>query len=129
MKTRDNDGNVNALRSGCRCTAPIMLRDGAVVCASCFSPVGAASASAEADFSSIALPPHTARLTFRRRCKSIPGAYKIGHVWYCPRAAWFASARRSAPRPIAPAAPAVTSDEELAAKMIADAGLRATRAA
>lgn len=77
-------------------------------------------------FSSDAPPPGVSRRAFRMRCSSgvVADARKVGKVWTCSRAAWFAKSVK----PVAKVA-AVNDDDALADQFLNAAGLRATRGA
>lgn len=120
---------VSELRATCECTAPIMLRAGRVVCASCGAPITSATAAPETYTSVGPLPPKYKRRRFNERCRMLSEAQRDGGkrgrgvVWSISRAAWEASfavpaAAKSNVVPIA------TNNT-----LIAAAGYRATKAA
>jgi hypothetical protein len=87
----------SALRASCTCTSAILLRAGAVVCASCGAPVLAGEVG---EFSTLRLPPDAKNASaFNRACRrgDVVGAEKRGRVWTCSAEAW--RARKAAPAP------------------------------
>jgi hypothetical protein len=82
-------------------------------------------------YTSLALPRDVSRRTFREACRSgrVDGARREGRTWVCSREAWHAARTRA--RSSAPILRVVASldDESIAARAIANAGLRRTRSA
>lgn len=116
------------MRAGCNCTAPLMLRAGFIVCATCGASVLGDLPSC---YTSEDRPHRVSRRAFRERCRAgvVVGARREGKLWICSREAWHAS-RASAPSNPGHHVPrllATSTDEAIAAAAIANAGLRPTR--
>jgi hypothetical protein len=91
------------MHAGCTCTAPVMLRAGAVVCATCGAPV-VGEAPAEV-YTTLRLPPDCKTADrFTRACRSgrVVGAVKRGRDWSCSAEAWEARGPAGTPPGLTP---------------------------
>ena len=92
------------LRATCSCTSTILLRAGALVCASCNAPI-VGPGEVTRTFTTNSLPPDAKdAAAFNRACRSgrVRGAFKIGRIWSCDADAWRDRARAPRPRGLAP---------------------------
>lgn len=88
------------MRASCTCTSTIMLRAGAVVCATCGAPIVEETVSTPSEVSSVKLPADAKSAdAFNRACRSgrVDGARKVGRVWIATLDAW--NRRAAAPAP------------------------------
>lgn len=100
------------LRSSCSCTAPLMLRDGVVVCGRCGAAIGGEHV---AEYSSVRLPPDAKnRASFNRACRrgDVKGAVKAGRCWVCSADAWRART--------APATPSIATQRSKPLRVVDD---------
>ena len=111
------------MRAGCTCTAPVMVRGGRVVCATCGAAVLTTATST--GYSSVDLPPDCrTRRQFAMVCRSgvVGGAELRGRVWSCPAQAWRDARVRRRP-PMLRLVETTSSDAEAAREALAAAGV------
>lgn len=119
-----------SIQATCSCTSAVLIRDGALTCATCGAGISATTGASVYSTQPGEWPEGCrSRRTAKDRLRRVPGVEIVGRgratVWRVSRAAYAAHyARRLVPTAMAPRP---STDEEIAAAALEAAGTRATR--